>query len=114
MKFWAKKREEEPGTSIACAAVSGASREELLEQALKALTRDHLADRVGVWIEPSSNASPTIESSGAFSGQVWDRGSADSCPPGWKVLSLEPPLPALLLAGAEPFEQNLENSDSVP
>jgi len=82
MKFWAKKREEEPSTSIACAAVSGASREELLEQALKALTHDHLADRVGVWIEPSPNASPAIEFTGAFCGQAWDHGSQDSCPPG--------------------------------
>src|SRR5215471_4336413 len=114
MKFWAKKREEEPSTSIACAAVSGASREELLEQALKALTRDHLADRVGVWIEPSSNASSAIEFTGAFCGQAWDHGSQGSCPPGWNVLSLEPPLPGQLLTGAEPFEQNLEDPASIP
>jgi len=115
MKFWAKKPEEEQGNaSIACAAVSGASREELLDEALKALTRHHTADRVGVWIEPGSNASSAIESLGAFSGQVWDRGSSGSCPPEWKVLSLEPPLPPQLLAAAEPFEQNLESSASIP
>src|SRR5215467_3208171 len=115
MKFWAKKPEQEQGNaSIACAAVSGASRKELLDEALKALTQDHLADRVGVWIEPGSNRSLVIECPGAFCGQVWDRGGQGSCPPEWNVLSLEPPLPAQLLAGAEPFEQNLESSASIP
>ncbi len=115
MRFWAKKPEEEPSrSSIACAAVSGASREELLEEALKELTQDHLADRVGVWLEPGPHASSANEFSGAFHGLVWDRGSQDDCPAEWKFLSLEPPLPAELLLGAEPFEQNLEDSASAP
>ncbi len=111
MRVWRKKPQEEASTaSVARAALAGASRQELVREALRALMQAPQADRVGIWLEPDPNAPSANEFSGAFHGLVWDRTAKEESPPEWKVLSLEPPLPAQLLFGGKPFEQNLEDS----
>lgn len=94
--------------------MAGASHEGLVQEALRALTQGPCPDRVGVWLEPDAKAQSPSELSGAFHGLIWDRstreGIAPGCPPEWKILSLEPPIPDQLLLRPEPFEQNLDDS----
>ncbi len=83
MRVWRKKPQEEASAaSVARAALAGASREKLVREALRVLTQR----------------------------LVWDRIAREESPPGWNILSLEPPLPAQLLFGEKLFEQNLEDS----
>lgn len=96
--------------SVARAALAGAPREQLLREALRALAQAPCPDRVGIWLEPEPNAKSANELSGAFHGFVSDRALEEHCPPEWKVLSLEPPLPGQLLFRAEPIEQDLDGS----
>ena len=96
--------------SVAAAALAGSSHEGLLREALRALTQGACPDRVGMWLEPDTDAQSPSRLSGAFHGLVWDRATREECPAEWKVLSLEPPLPEQLLLRAEPFEQNLDDS----
>lgn len=90
--------------------MAGASREQLLREALGALTQVPCPDRVGIWLEPDVNAQSPSEFSGAFHGLIWDRTAREECPPEWKLLSPEPHLPEHLLFRVEPFEQNLDDS----
>lgn len=108
MMIWKKKKEEKTSeSSVARAALAGASHEELVREALKTLTADESADRIGVWLVPDSNPARIHEFSPAFSGAVWDRAGKE-CPREWMHLSLEPPLPEELLIGGKPVEQHLE------
>ena len=108
MRIWRKKREEETaGSSVARAALAGASHEELVREALKTLARDEAADRIGVWLAPDSNPGIPNEFSPAFHGLIWDR-AGQEWPREWMHLSLEPPLPEELLIGGKPVEQRLE------
>ena len=114
MRIWGKKTKEKPSAaSVARAALAGASREQLLQEALRALTQVPQPDRVGIWLEPNVGAASANEFAGAFHGLVWDRtakGKKDEYPPEWRILSLEPPLPERLLIRAEPLEQDLDDS----
>src|SRR5579859_2708147 len=111
MRIWGKKAEGSKGSaSVAAVALAGSSHEGLVREALGALTQSPCPDRVGVWREPEPNAHSPSELSGAFHGLVWDRTAREECPPEWKILSLEPPLPEQLLLRTEPFEQNLDDS----
>ena len=111
MRIWGKQTKEEAGTaSVARAALAGASRVQLLQEALRTLTQAPHPDRAGIWLEPGANVASVNEFSGAFRGLVWDHACGDNCPPEWKFLSLEPPLPEQqLLIGGKPFEQKLDD-----
>ena len=112
MRIWGKRSEEEIGSSsVARVALGGVSHEGLVREALRALILAPCPDRVGVWLEPDAKAPSPSELAGTLHGLIWDRSSGEEVPPEWKILSLEPPLPAQLLRRPEPFEQNL--SDSV-
>ena len=111
MRIWGKRTEEEASSaSVARAALAGGSREALSREALRALTQMPCPDRVGIWLEPETNPQSSSPWSGLFHGFVWDRTSKEECPPEWKALSLEPPLPDQLLLRAEPFDQNLDDA----
>src|SRR6266849_5681543 len=113
MRVWRKKPQDEASAaSVARAALAGASREELVREALRALTQVPHPDRVGIWLEPDPKAPSTNELSGAFHGLVWDHTAGQDCPPEWNILALEPPLPEQLLEGGKPLEQNLDDSVS--
>ncbi len=114
MRVWGKKAEEEThGCSVARAALAGASRWELLREALKSLTQDQHADRVGVWLEPDGSAESAKELSGAFHGLVWDRIHSDT-PREWRNLSVEPPLPEELWLTGRTVEQEFAASSAKP
>src|SRR5260370_1379877 len=114
MKIWRKKAEKESRRrGVARAALDGASREELLREALKALSQQGPTGRVGIWLETGSNASPKNEFAAGFCGAVWDRGSTET-PKEWAHLSVEPPLPDELLLRGKTVEQDLEALPSNP
>src|ERR1700694_6030585 len=100
MRIWGITAEKvRSGRGVVLAALDGASRRELLREALKALSQQGSTGRFGVWLEADSNASPQHENAAGFHGMVWDRGNLET-PQEWALLSLEPPLPdALLLQG---------------
>ncbi len=111
MKIWGKKlKKEAESASVALAALGGATRGELLREALRVLTQRPHADRVGIWLEPDASAWRVNDFWGAFYGLVWDRGAKEESPPEWRILTLEPPLPEQILERGEPFEQDLEDS----
>src|SRR5690242_21125512 len=104
------QKEEQRSASVAGEALAGASHEGLVREGLRALTQRPCPDRVGIWLESDINARFSRGLSGVFHGFAFDRTSREECPPEWKILSLEPPLPEQLLLRAEPFEQNLNDS----
>jgi signal transduction histidine kinase/FixJ family two-component response regulator len=112
MRLWGKKTEGgSRGCNVARAALAGASRRELLREALKSLTQDQHPDRVGIWLEPDASTEPAKELSGAFHGLVWDRALSDT-PPEWRNLSVEPPLPDELGSAGRPVEQEFAPSSA--
>ena len=114
MRIWVKKSEtESSGRGVARAALSGASRKELLQEALKALALQGPAGRFGVWLDADSNASPRNAFATGFHGMVWDRGNSET-PQEWASLSVEPPLPEELLLRGKTVEQDLEAFPANP
>ena len=114
MRVWGKKPEEESRVcSVARAALTGASRDELLHEALNSLTQDQHADRVGIWLEPDASAESPKELSGAFHGLAWDRNHSDT-PREWRNLSVEPPLPEELWLTGRAVEQEFAASSAKP
>lgn len=115
MKVWGQKSQEEPNRfSVSSAALAGAPRQQLVREGLKTLLQDADADRVGIWVERAEKNVSAAEFAGAFYGLVWDRAAGEDCPPEWKVLSLEPPLPAQLVIQGKSFEQDLEDFSRNP
>lgn len=94
--------------------MAGASRQELAREGLKALKQSQDADRVGVWLDSGETNAASDGFAGAFHGLVWDRATGEDCPPEWRVLSLEPPLPEKLLIQGKPMEQDLAASSHNP
>ena len=114
MRIWGKTAEKvRSGRGVVRAALDGASRRELLREALKALSQQGSTGRFGVWLEADSNASPQHENAAGFHGMVWDRGNLET-PQEWALLSLEPPLPDELLLQGKTVEQDLEAFPSNP
>ena len=114
MRIWGKKaKKESRGRGVARAALNGASRAELLHEALEALSQQGPMDRLGVWLETDSNASPRNENPAGFHGTVWDRGNTET-PREWASLSIEPPLPDELLLRGKTVAQDLEAIPATP
>src|SRR6202171_872131 len=114
MRIWMKKPEtESSGRGVARAALNGASRKELLQEALKALALQGPAGRFGVWLDADANASPRNAFATGFHGMVWDRGNSET-PQEWASLSVEPPLPEELLLRGKTVEQDLEAFPANP
>ncbi len=110
MWIWHKTAQKESSArGLARAALDGASRKELLQEAMKALARNGPTGRLGVWLATDPNATPHDEIAAGFHGLVWDHGNRDT-PKGWAHLSVEPPLPEELLLRGKTVEQNLESS----
>jgi signal transduction histidine kinase/CheY-like chemotaxis protein len=108
MRVWRKKPDVTPsGRGVSRAAVAGASREELLEEALNILRNGVGVDRAGVWVDLDERLSGETMGSAKFRGLVWDRGNAET-PAEWVHLSAEAPLPEELLLGGKSVEMSLE------
>jgi len=114
MKVWGRRTEKEPPLlGVSRAALLGASREELLREAVKKLVGLGGADRIGVWLETDAHSAPPEETSGVLHGLVWDAESSQT-PLEWAQLSLEAPFPEELWKGTKSVEQNLQNAPERP
>src|SRR6266704_2257373 len=111
-----RKKKSETDSSergVARAALEGAPRDELLQEALRALAREGNADRIGVWLKAQPGMGPQGEVPAGFHGLVWDRENAET-PKEWTNLSVEPPLPEELLFRGKTVEQDLEDTPDQP
>lgn len=113
MRVWGTKpeKESEQLLGVARAAVAGASREELLKEAVRALGSEGYADRIGIWVEAESSLQQ--EGPGRFQGLVWDRENGEM-PFEWAHLSIEPPLPEEALFAGKSVEQDLATIPNRP
>jgi len=98
---------------VARAALAGASREELLREAVSELASHGVADRIGAWLEAEPLSRAADESPGTLQGIVWDAESSET-PAEWTRLSLESLLPRELLFGGRTVEQDLKASVNPP
>ena len=112
MRVWSRKTEVPAAIGVARAANEGFSRRELLEKALRALSSDGRADRIGAWLEPGEPEGSDVHGAPSFSGMVWDR-ERGNMPAEWRRLSLEAPLPQEVLSSGRSVEQELEDG-SLP
>ena len=101
MPIWGKKRKQEdraPETGVARAAAEGSSREELVRKAMRILSKDSDADRLGVWLEPEPTHKEETSFPLSFRGIIWEK-DVEATPAEWARLSPEFPLPQELFAG---------------
>jgi signal transduction histidine kinase/ActR/RegA family two-component response regulator len=107
MPTWDKKKPEDrpPEKGVARAAAEGASHEELMREAMRVLSKDSNADRLGVWFEPQPAQKEETSFPPSFRGMIWERG-VEATPAEWARLSPEFPLPQELFTGKS-VEQNL-------
>src|SRR6266403_2054783 len=92
---------------------AGASRKELLKEALHALGKVGSVDRIGVWIEAEPGQSLQSDAPGQFQGLVWDRENGEM-PAEWANISVEPPLPEKSLFAGKCVVQDLEAAPTRP
>ena len=114
--MWAKRKRREEGSAlrgIARLAGAGASREELLAEAIRHLSRDALADRFGVWLEQPPATIADLRGPPSLRGRIWEPGGR-ATPVEWERLSLEAPLPQDLLTGGKSVKQELDDSPKRP
>ena len=113
MRVWGKVgsgRREVRG--VACALMAGASRQELLNEAVGALLAQGNAERVGVWLEANeelADRQPFLP----LRGSVADA-DGSAVPGEWSKLSLGAPLPSELLLALKTVEQELGDSSRDP
>jgi hypothetical protein len=98
MPTWDKKKPEDrpPEKGVARAAAEGASREELMREAMRVLSKDSDADRLGVWLEAQPAQKEETLFPPSFRGMIWEKG-VEATPTEWARLSPEFPLPQELL-----------------
>jgi signal transduction histidine kinase/ActR/RegA family two-component response regulator len=107
---WRKKQvEDRPGRGVAWAGLQGASREELMREAIQTLSREARADRLGVWLELDYPSLANSQSPPCLRGLVWEA-QGDETPKEWQRLSLEPPLPWELFSSGKSVDQVIDNS----
>lgn len=114
MPIWGKKKSENgpPEKGVARAAAEGASREELMREAMRVLSKDSDADRLGVWLEPQPAQKEESSVPLSFQGMIWEKG-VEATPAEWARLSPEFPLPQELFTGKS-VEQDLEGQPARP
>jgi signal transduction histidine kinase/CheY-like chemotaxis protein len=108
-KMWAwrkKEMQERSWQGAARAGLAGAPREELMREAIHAISRDGRADRVGVWLEQDAVVDPDASVTACLRGIIWEAGG-DDAPEEWAKLSLESPLPQELLATGQSVYQEV-------
>ncbi|HEV7966039.1 MAG TPA: hypothetical protein VGP19_00635, partial [Candidatus Acidoferrales bacterium] len=105
--------QERTWQGVSRAVLSGAPREELLREAIHAISKDGRTDRIGIWLEPDSPCDPDPSVAACLRGIVWEAGG-DTTPEEWAKLSLEAPLPHELLASGQSVYQEVGASPSGP
>lgn len=114
MWAWRKKEvQERSWQGAARAGLAGVPRQELMREAIHAISRDGRADRVGVWLEQDSLYEPDAPVAACLRGIVWEAGG-DDAPEEWAKLSLESPLPQELLASGQSVYQEVGVLHSRP
>jgi signal transduction histidine kinase/CheY-like chemotaxis protein len=114
MWAWRKKQDDERSwRGAARAGLAGATREELMREAIHSLSRDGRADRIGVWLEQDSPSDSAGHAAACLRGMIWEAAGEDT-PDEWEKLSLEAPLPQELLAAGKSVEQELDVSQDRP
>jgi signal transduction histidine kinase/CheY-like chemotaxis protein len=114
MKIWGKKPEKASSNrGVSRAALEGATRAELVVEALSALARSGISARLGVWLEPDLKAPVRHEQIAGFHGAVWDQGQTET-PREWAHLSIEPPLPEESLFRGKTVQQDLASITADP
>ena len=114
MRVWGKhERRGSLDRGVARAAVRGASREELVHEAVETLLAQTGADRVGVWLERQDNGGRGGNGAAEFHGRVANATSR-STPSGWGRLSPETQLPRELLASLRPLEESVDPGKGSP
>src|SRR5712672_1655780 len=114
MRVWGKVgsgRREVRG--VACALMAGASRQELLNEAVGALLAEGNAERVGVWLEANEELALDRQPFLPLRGSVADA-DGSAVPGEWSKLSLGAPLPSELLLALKTVEQELGDSSRDP
>ena len=106
MNWWKKTGKATSRRGVARAALHGASRTELLREAVEVLSRHDPSQRIGVWLALDSHVNPLNAMAAGFHGLVWDHGSTETPQP-WAHLSVEPPLPDEQLLRGKTVEQDL-------
>lgn len=107
---WRKKQvEERPRGGVARAGLQGASREELMREAIQTLSREARADRLGVWLEQDCTSLAHSQAPAFLRGLVWEA-QGDETPKEWEKLSFEPPLPWELFASGESVDQVIDDT----
>lgn len=107
---WRKKQvEERPRGGVARAGLQGASREELMREAIQTLSREARADRLGVWMEQDCTSLAHSQAPAFLRGLVWEA-QGDETPKEWEKLSFEPPLPWELFASGESVDQVIDDT----
>jgi signal transduction histidine kinase/CheY-like chemotaxis protein len=110
MRGWGHRAEKElSARSVARAAMDGASRQELLREAVNDLAGKRTADRVGVWLQSEPGSGTRSGRLEMLQGCVWDAESSET-PREWAHLSLESPLPEDLLLKGKIVEQDLDSA----
>src|SRR5271170_2624005 len=108
MWAWRKKEvQERSWQGAARASLAGATREELMREAIHSLSRDGRPDRIGVLLEQDSFFEAVAAAPASFRGMIWEAGG-DDAPTEWQKLSLESPLPQELLAAGQSVYQEVD------
>ena len=113
MRAWRRQPvERATGRGVAHAAAAGATRHDLIREAVTFLLDGTQTDRIGAWIESNDAMTAASELAG-FRGTVADR-NGEATPAEWERLSPEAPLPAELLTFGKTVEQSLDGSPDRP
>jgi signal transduction histidine kinase/CheY-like chemotaxis protein len=112
MRVWGKPPSEgKRWKGVVRAALTGATRQELMQEALQTILSSGLADRAGVWMESSDSASIEAESAD-FQGLVADR-HGSTIPAEWARWSREAPILRELLKFGKTIERDLNSQDPL-
>jgi signal transduction histidine kinase/CheY-like chemotaxis protein len=113
MKIWGATRAAATGRGVARAATAGATRTELVNEAVETLLASGFADRAGVWIEAHDPSRVEGLGLAAFRGRVADA-TGDVTPAEWTRWSPEAPWPSELRTGRTSVEQELDEAPDQP
>ena len=114
MRAWRRQPvERATGRGVAHAAAAGATRHELIKEAVTFLLDGTQTDRIGAWIESNNAMVAGAPELAGFRGTVADR-NGEATPAEWERLSPEAPLPAELLTFGKTVEQSLDGSPDRP
>jgi signal transduction histidine kinase/ActR/RegA family two-component response regulator len=113
MRVWGKlPSQETQRKGVSRAALAGATRQQLMQEALHTVLSGSLIDRAGVWMESSDPVSLEAESTADFHGLVADRHGL-TIPAEWARWSREAPIFRELLKSGKTIERDVSPQDPL-